>query len=140
MTEKIITHPGYVKTINESTAEVVIISKSGCSSCDIKASCGVSEMEEKIIDVELNDDQNFHAGDKVQVEMKQSQGTWAVLLGYVFPFVVVVISLIILTSLGIDQGISGLISLLLLLPYYLVVYYSKDILKKNFRYRISPSA
>ena len=137
MTEKIITHPGYVKTVNDNRAEVVIISKSGCSSCDIKTSCSVSEAEEKIIDVDLMEDQSFKTGDQVQVEMKQSQGTWAVLLGYVFPFAVVLISLITLTSFGVEQGISGIISILLLVPYYLVVYYSKDILKKNFSYKIS---
>jgi sigma-E factor negative regulatory protein RseC len=137
MAVKTITHPGYIRKIEGKNAEIVIISTSGCASCQIKGSCNISDTEEKIIDVELNSNQTFKTGDQVTVEMKQSQGTWAVLLGYVFPFLVVLISLIILTNLGLDEALSGLISLLLMIPYYTIIYFSKDRLKKNFNYNIS---
>jgi len=137
MAEKIITHPGYIRNIDGTNAEVVIISTSGCASCEIGGSCSVSDMEEKIIDVDLAHGQNYKRGDQVTVEMKQSQGTWAVLLGYVFPFFVVLISLIILSNFGMDEGLAGLISLLLLIPYYAAIYFLKDTLKKSFSYKVS---
>ncbi len=118
------------------SAEVVIISKSGCASCEINGSCSVSDMEEKVIDVDFNEGQNYKIGSQVTVEMKQSQGTWAVLLGYVFPFLVILISMILLSYLNLDEGLTGVISLSLLIPYYAILYFSKDFLKKNFTYRI----
>jgi sigma-E factor negative regulatory protein RseC len=114
----------------------MIISKSGCASCEINGSCSVSDTDEKIIDVELNASQNFKAGSHVTVEMKQSQGTWAVLLGYVFPFVVVLTSMIVLQNFNLDEGLTGVISLSLLIPYYTALYFSRDLLSKNFHYKI----
>ena len=95
-----------------------------------------SDMEEKVIDVDFNEGQNYKIGSQVTVEMKQSQGTWAVLLGYVFPFLVILISMILLSYLNLDEGLTGVISLSLLIPYYAILYFSKDFLKKNFTYRI----
>jgi len=132
-----ITHPGYIRKVEGKKVEVVIISKSGCASCEINGSCSVSDMEEKIIDVDLNEGQIFKTGSQVTVEMKQSQGTWAVLLGYVFPFLVVLISMILLSYLDLDEGLTGVISLSLLIPYYSILYFSKDLIKKGFTYKIS---
>ena len=136
MAEKTITHPGYVREVNGNKAKVMIISKSGCASCEINGSCSVSDVDEKIIDVELNAGQNFKAGSQVTVEMKQSQGTWAVLLGYVFPFLVVLISMIVLQNFNLDEGLTGVISLSLLIPYYTALYFSRGLLSKNFNYKI----
>jgi len=122
--------------VKGKSAEVVIISKSGCASCEINGSCSVSDMEEKVIDVDFNEGQNYKIGSQVTVEMKQSQGTWAVLLGYVFPFLVILISMILLSYLNLDEGLTGVISLSLLIPYYAILYFSKDFLKKNFTYRV----
>jgi len=68
--------------------------------------------------------------------MKQSLGTIAVLLGYVFPFLVVLISLILFLQLGLDQGIAGILSILTLVPYYGLLYLLKDFFKKKFQYNL----
>ncbi len=136
MSEKTITHPGFIRSVSDKSAEILIISKSGCASCEINGSCSVSDTEEKIVEVVLKDNENLKTGDQVVVEMKQSQGTWAVLLAYVFPFILVIVSLIIFTKTGTEEGISGLISLGLLIPYYTILYYTRDYIKKNFEYRI----
>jgi sigma-E factor negative regulatory protein RseC len=133
---KTITHPGYIRKVEGKKAEVVIISKSGCASCEINGSCSVSDMEEKIIDVDLNEGQNYETGSQVTVEMKQSQGTWAVFLGYVLPFLVVLISMIVLQNFNLDEGLTGVISLSLLIPYYTALYFSRGLLSKNFHYKI----
>ncbi|PLX13411.1 MAG: RseC/MucC family positive regulator of sigma(E) [Marinilabiliales bacterium] len=136
MSDKTITHPGFIRKLMDDMAEVVIISKSGCASCEINGSCSVSDMEEKIIDIKLKPQDNYKIGDEVVVEMKQSQGTWAVLLAYIFPFLVILISLIVLTSADVDQGLSGLISLGLLIPYYTILYFLKTYIKSRFEYFI----
>jgi len=134
--ENIVTHSGIVKSIINRRVLVSIIARSACASCHIKGACTLSEVEEKIIEVDLVEDQNFSIGQEVMVEMKQALGTWAVLFGYFFPFLLVISSLIIFTALGFDQGLSGVLSILILAPYYIIMYLSRSFLRKRFTYRL----
>lgn len=136
MKEKLVTHPGIVSKIENGKAEVTVITKSACASCEIKGSCNISETKEKIIEVDLLPGDKYEKGQNVVVEMKQSLGHWAVLIGYFFPFLVVLGGLITFISLGIDQGIAGLSSLLLLGVYYLVLYFLRGYLSTKFSQRI----
>lgn len=137
MKESIVTHSGMVQNISDGRALVSIIAKSACISCQIKGSCSLSDVEEKIIEVDLyKDDKDIKVGAQVTVEMKESLGTWAVLLGYVFPFLLVFISLVIFTFIGLDEGLAGLFSVLVLAPYYIIMYLSSRFLRKRFTYRI----
>ena len=136
MKENIVTHSGIVKKIDDGRVLVSIIARSACASCHIKGACTLSEVEEKIIEVDLVEDQNFSIGQEVMVEMKQALGTWAVLFGYFFPFLLVISSLIIFTTIGLDQGLSGVLSILMLAPYYLIMYLSRSFLRKRFTYRL----
>ena len=137
MKENIVTHNGIVKEVQGNSIQVVIISKAACVSCEINESCSLSDMEEKMIDVDIfNDDRQFEVGQQVIIEMKESLGTWAVLLGYVFPFLLVFISLIIYTSIGMNEGLAGLFSVLILAPYYIILYLSRRFLRKKFTYQL----
>ena len=136
MKEKIVTHPGIVSKVEQGTVEVTVITKSACASCEVKSSCAIGETKAKVIDVDLQPGEKYQQGQQVTVEMKQSMGSWAVLLGYFFPFLVVLVGLIIFTSSGLDEGLSGLFSLGLLVPYYIVLYTLRDFFKKRFSYQI----
>ncbi len=136
MKKEVITHPGFVKELSSNSAKISIAVSTGCASCQVKGACNVGEMDEKLIEIPLSSGQTLSLGQQVVIEMKQSLGTWAVLFGYIFPFLVVLLSLIILTSMDIEEGIAGLISLGLLLPYYLALYALKGSMKKHFSYQI----
>ena len=135
-----ITHPGVIKNLSISRAAVSIIVNSGCASCEVKSSCSISDAKEKIIEVSFASSDNYQEGQHVMVEMKQSMGTWAVLLGYFFPFLFVLIGLIIFTSFGLDEGLSALLSLGLLIPYYLFLYFTRNLLRKKFTYTMEPAS
>ncbi len=134
--EEKVEHPGVVHKIYGNRAEVAIIAKAGCISCSLKNVCSVSDVQEKVIDVELYPDYNVKEGDEVVIEMKQSYGSWAVALGYFFPFLVLFLGLILFLQLGFDQGLAGLFAIGLLIPYYTALYLLKDFFKKRFRYYI----
>ena len=136
MNEKIVTHPGFIKNVEGRKAEVSIFVNSGCASCEINGSCSISDSTEKVIEVHLSNHEQFDIGQEVMVEMKQSLGTWAVLLGYFFPFLVVVISLFVFVAAGFSEGLSALLSLGLLAPYYLLLYISRGFFSKRFTYTI----
>lgn len=136
MNEKTVTHPGIVKSVGHGKAEVMVIANSACGSCEIKGACGVSESEEKIIEVDLLPGEGYDSGQSVMVEMKQSLGNWAVLLGYFFPFLVVLIGLVIFIAIGMDEGLAGLFSLALLGLYYLGLFSFRNLISKKFTYTI----
>ena len=117
-------------------AEVSVITHSACASCEIKGSCSIGETKEKLIEVEITPGEHYQTGQQVTVEMKQSLGHWAVLLGYFFPFLVVFGGLILFISAGLNQGIAGLLSLLLLAAYYLILYFLRGFLRSRFSQRI----
>ena len=133
--EKTVTHPGIVKKVEGNKVEVSVVAQAGCASCQLKGVCSVGEVKEKVVEVEISDF-SFKEGQTVTVEMKQSLGTMAVLLGYVFPFVVLLLGLILFLQLGLDQGVAGLLSLLLLVPYYGGLYLSKGFFRKKFHYNL----
>ena len=136
MKNNTVTHTGIIKSVHNGRAIVSIIAQSACASCHIKGACTMSDVKEKIIEVDLNEGQNYSNGEEVVIEMQQSLGSWAVLFGYFFPFLLVIATLIIFTSFGLDQGLSGLLAILTLAPYYLIMYLFRAILRKKFTYRL----
>ena len=94
MSESTISHPGVISKIEGSKAEVTVQVNSGCASCEIKGACTISESVAKVVEVELENDEMYYKGQLVSVEMKQSQGSYAVIFGYLFPFLVLVLSLV----------------------------------------------
>ncbi|MCD4772349.1 MAG: SoxR reducing system RseC family protein [Bacteroidales bacterium] len=131
-----IIHPGIIQKVGYDKLLVNIIAQSACSACHAKGMCSVADMKEKIIEVHKKPGHDYKAGEKVSVAMEKSMGTKAVMIGYIIPFLIVFISLIILTNITNNQGFTGLISLGLLIPYYLGVYLLRDKLKKTFIFRI----
>ncbi|MCD6178941.1 MAG: SoxR reducing system RseC family protein [Bacteroidales bacterium] len=131
-----ITHDGLISHMTKDVITVMIISKASCASCSVKGACSASDVEEKNVDVKRALNDNYNVGDKVVVMMDQSLGTWAVMFGYVFPFLVLLIGLIVFTQLLDNEGIAGLLSLLLLIPYYTILYLSRKQMEKTFQFKI----
>ena len=68
--------------------------------------------------------------------MQSSQGGQAVLIGYVYPFLAFLITLLILDSLGLKELHAGLLSLSMLIPYYLGVYFLRHKINQKFSFSI----
>ncbi len=134
--ENCIYHSGIVKEITPQTIFVSIISASACSSCHSKGLCNLSEIQEKVVEVSNKENYNLKKGDMVQLEMQSNLGTKAVILGYVLPFVLLITCLITLTTLDIEEGLAAIISLLTLIPYYLILYLYRKKLKKQFMFTL----
>ncbi len=131
-----VSHPGIVESVDDVHVKVRIASAAACGSCTVKSACGMSEMEDKVLEVIRESGRDFEIGSQVTVYMKQTLGSLAVVLGYILPFVVVLLGLIIGLGLGLSEGLAGLLSIGVLVPYYLVLYLSRNRLKKTFRFYI----
>jgi len=131
-----IIHPGIIESIHGDKVSVRILSQSACGSCHAKGVCSISEVEEKIIETERNQAGHWQPGDQVMVRMEESLGRKAVLLGYVLPLVVLLISIIIFLSLIKHEGLAALLSILMLVPYYAVLFAFRKRLQKEFSFKI----
>lgn len=132
----IIRHPGLIDKLDDGKIHVKILSQSACASCNSKSMCSVSEMEEKIVEVPNDHSRDYKPGEQVQVVMKKSLAPKAVFLGYFLPFLVVLASLITLMLITGNEGLSALVSLGFLIPYYLIIYRMRDKLGKTFTFTI----
>lgn len=131
-----VSHSGKIVNIDESTIRVLIVSKSACASCQIKSACNMSDSKEKFVEIKVEEGSNYQIGQEVEVLMAQSQGKLAVFLGYVLPFLLVFATLIILILLHADEGFASLVSLAVLIPYYLILKLSDKKISKKFSFRI----
>lgn len=130
-----IEHSGIITKIDDSTIYISIIAESACASCHAKGMCNVSEMTEKIVEVS-NHNYDYKVGETVTVVLEKALGMKAVFYGYFLPFLIVLSSLIILIATTGHEGLSGLVSIGLLIPYYIALNFNKDKLKQKFEFRI----
>ena len=136
MSDRIINHEGIVRGVNDKYVEVTVLAKAACLSCQLNGVCSVSDMKEKIIEVSKFSDKNYKQGQKVEVEMKESLGIKALLWGYIYPFLIVLVVLTTIYVLTNKQGLAGLISIGSLVPYYLILYLLKNKFRKIFTFSI----
>jgi sigma-E factor negative regulatory protein RseC len=131
-----ISHPGYIVEVLPELIHVQIITNSSCASCSVKGSCSVGEIEEKLVEVDVQANHSYKVGDAVTVVLDQSKGIFAILLGYVFPFLTLLITLIIMLSITDNQGLAGLVSLAMLLPYYGILFLFKRTIRRKFDFKL----
>ena len=128
------THSGVISKITGDSIIVSLEQNIHCESCKAKAGCGISESNTKEIEV-FNTSDSFKINETVHVVLKKALGFKAVFWAYIFPFILMFCTLII-SSYFLEEWIAGILSILVLLPYYLVLYYFKDTLKSVFKISI----
>jgi sigma-E factor negative regulatory protein RseC len=132
---KQIDHEGTIQEIKDGKITVGIVNISACAGCHAKGACTMSDMKEKSIDV-IDYSDKYSVGEKVKLTYQESLGWFALMLAYVFPFVLVLLVLFVATTITNDELISGLLSLAILPPYYIILSFFKGRLKKTFSFTI----
>ncbi|MEA4937430.1 MAG: SoxR reducing system RseC family protein [Paludibacter sp.] len=132
---QIIEHSGFVYQINGKHIKVQILQESACSGCHAKGSCTAADMADKFIDVE-SDDAGLKVGQAVTVYGQSSLGLLAVLLAFVIPFLLVLITLFFLNNKIENEAISGTIALGTLLPYFIILSFFNKKLKSKLKFHI----
>ncbi|MCY1722826.1 SoxR reducing system RseC family protein [Prolixibacteraceae bacterium Z1-6] len=135
ITESDIRHRGFVTKIKGTSLLVNIVSQSACSTCHAKGACTVADYQDKEIEVtEFHG--NYKTGDEVTILFKQSKGFTAVIWGYVVPFFLVLLTLIATLEITGNELHAGLLSLAILIPYYITLYFFRDHLKKVLKFEV----
>lgn len=132
-----ISHEGYIAEISDKKIMVQILSKSACSSCHARGMCTAFDMTEKLVEVRNDHKHQWNPGDHVDLVMTQSMGNKAVILGYFLPFILVLLTLVI-SSRYLGELWAGLLSLAVLVPYYILLSAFRERLSNTFEFRIKP--
>ena len=135
MSASTIDHIGIIDSISDEKVRVRFTTISACASCHAKGYCSASEMEDKIVEVN-NPTEALKVGEAVSLRLALYQGFKALLIGYVYPFLLVFSALMILTVSGVKELYAGLSALFLLLPYYLLAGYFNKRINKKFQFTI----
>lgn len=113
--------------------KVKILSKSACADCHAKGVCTAADMDEKIIDaVPVG---TLAVGDDVRIVMHEKLGTKAVFYGFFLPFLVMVTVLFLVNGFGGGEVTAALAGLGSLLPYYVLLYFFRSKVEKDFVFR-----
>ena len=132
-----IEHPGIIDRIDGKRVWVSIQPQSACGNCHSKSYCGMAEVAEKIVEVQSPaPGTKLEKGQHVIISLKKSLGYRALILGYLLPFVILLLSLIILLSITGNEALSALTAIMLMVPYYLILYHNRDKIKASFRFFI----
>ncbi len=132
---KIIEHRGVVTAINEKWVSVLIEQKSACAGCHAKSACSVSDIAQKIIEAPYSGT-NLSVGDEVILQGALSLGWQAVLLAFVYPFLLLMAVLIFLQLFSGNELLAGVSALAVLIPYYTMLYLCKERLRRKFVFTI----
>jgi sigma-E factor negative regulatory protein RseC len=127
-------HAGFISKINSDSVIVTLEPNIQCEACHVKGTCGVSDSSTKQVEIPISRN-NYRINEQVDVILKKALGLKAVFWAYVFPFILM-FSTLILASFFVEEWLAGLMSLLIIVPYYLVLYLLKSTLKSAFKVSI----
>jgi len=134
-TKENIKHKAFVKRVTDTSLIATIVNQSACSTCHAKGACTVADFQEKEIEI-TGFSKKYKPGDEITVIFQESQGFAALFYGYVLPFILVLVTLIIATAFSSNELVSGLLSLAILIPYYITLYFFRHLLKKVFKFEV----
>ena len=130
-----ISHSGIIESIDEGCIHVRIIQTSACAACKVAGYCTAAESKEKIVDV-YKPAGNLKPGDAVTVTASAQIATQALLFGFAYPFVLLVVVLVTVLLTTNNEAIAGLSALASLLPYYAVLYLLRNRHRERFAFDI----
>src|SRR3989339_1942695 len=125
---------GVIRSQQENIFSVEVISSSACSECHASSACTM--MDKKIKMIEVNAQSGYAVGDRVLIEITNEQGLYAVLIGYFLPFVLMVLVMVIAFAIFRNELLAGVCAILILAPYYTVIFFLKKKLTKQFQFRL----
>ncbi|MBD0777259.1 SoxR reducing system RseC family protein [Maribacter sp. ANRC-HE7] len=124
-------HSGVISKKDNGSLIVSLDENVHCESCRAKSTCGISESGSKEVEISSTDE-SFDLNEQVNVILKKGLGLKAVFWAYIFPFLLMVLTLMV-SSLFLKEWMAGILSLLILVPYYLLLYVLRNVFKKTFK-------
>ncbi|MFW5890059.1 MAG: SoxR reducing system RseC family protein [Marinilabiliaceae bacterium] len=132
-----IEHEGIVEQTYDDHVKVRILNQSACASCHAKGVCTAADMQEKLIDAFCK--QSYSPGDRVTLIGESKLGLQAAWWAYIFPLILLLATLFITYGITQSENLAGLLSLGILVPYYLTIKHFYSHFLKTFSFTIKSS-
>ena len=132
---KNVLHPGIVERVDTNRVFVRITQYSACAGCHAKSACTLSDKKEKLVEIE-DASGDYHPVEAVVIIGQSSMGMEAVLWAFAVPVILMLIAVVAGVSAGWEETASGALGVLVLIPYYIVLYVLRDKLKKRFVFNL----
>jgi len=134
---KHISHIGKVTAVGGGGISVLIDRKEACSHCDAKKSCTAMTATDQTMKFKVKDYQDFTVGEQVRVSINTSLGMRAVLLAYVLPLLVLMLSLVIGFQCFASELVQVAFALIPTVFYYVILYRFRHKIEQNFTFTVS---
>lgn len=131
-----IEHEGTIVAINGQKLSVEIINRSMCDNCHAQKICLSTEENRKIIEVENDDKHTYNVGDTITIIGGSNTAIFAILIAYVIPIILLMTIIILLTKYGFNDNEIGLWAIGSLIPYYVILYLTKNTHKKQLNFKV----
>lgn len=138
MTKNTIKHLGIVENIQGNHLSVKIVQTSACASCSVKGHCSSADSKDKIIDITDPAASDYRVGEEVMIVGEMSMGVMAVVLAFVVPFLLLILTLFLFMAWMNNELYAALAALTVLVPYYFILWLNKTRLKQKFSFTIKP--
>ncbi len=114
----VIEHEGVVSSVNGRALKVEIVSNSACAACHARGQC-LSSLDSavRVMDVTAPD-----VGERVHLSITGRSGMLAVTMCYIVPLALCIVTLALLVSYGVSEGVSAAISLAVVAVYMLILF------------------
>ncbi len=134
-----ISHSGIVESVSDGCVRVRILQTSACAACKVAGYCHASESKEKIVEVGCRDAATYQAGQEVMVFASKDVARRALIIGFGWPLLILIVVLLAMLRLTGDEGLAALCALGALVPYYLGVYLFRNRIGQQLTFRIESS-
>lgn len=131
-----IKHSGVVESVVGDCIKVRIVQTSACVSCKVAGHCHASDKKDKIVDVYGAGISGLDVGDEVLVVASENTGWFAVALSFILPFIIVVTVLFAVLAVSGNELAAALSALFSLVPYFLLLYFLRDRIRKRISFTI----
>jgi sigma-E factor negative regulatory protein RseC len=122
---------GIIRAITDTEFVVETMQSSACSGCRAKTLCSMDRKSELMRIPRCAEDEAFAIEDQVHIKIASSAGAKAVIWGYLFPLLVLVITLFTVYTFTHNDLISVFVALACTAFYYLILNrLNKKIAKK----------
>lgn len=135
--EKKINHVGKVVAIGEGEISVLVERGDACSHCESKKSCAMMATTNQTVTIKDRNFQNYSVGEDVTVSINTSLGMKAVLLAYIIPLLVLMLSLAVGFSCFSSELLQVVVALIPTVCYYIILYRFRHRIEQRFRLTVS---
>jgi len=130
---------GIVRKIESDKVWVEIVVSSACGGCVAKNMCNISEKKNEIVEAKNITGEEFALGETVQIQMREHKAHQAVILGYLLPFIVLIVGLFGCYAITNIEWLSALVAFGLTALYYVVLKLFDKRLAKEFTLYVTKS-